>query len=293
MIKEGGEMANSKKVWLHKHNESAKELNIDFSLIPKWKRDLIDIVAELSVKRIKLRMTQDELAKKMGVKQPVVARFEHMGRTPGLESIYKYAEGLGVELKPLQFAEAFRFPKPEDEEEDYPAELYAPWQKNVYGIVADLAVYRIKQRVSQAELAKRMGTSQSVITRFERMGRIPTIEFIYKVAAALGVELEGLKVIEVQQRSIEFACSSDSISVTIQSDIVSNLVEQVIQCNFDKEMDTTNITEFKIYIPSQVIAFEKFEISNEGIDCVVELNSSDESQNTETLVFTKDYLTAA
>ena len=90
-------MAKSKKVWLHKHNESAKELDIDFSSSPKWKRDLIDIVSDLFVKRIKLRMAQEELAKKMGVKQPVVARFEHMGRTPGLESIYKYAEGLGLE----------------------------------------------------------------------------------------------------------------------------------------------------------------------------------------------------
>jgi transcriptional regulator with XRE-family HTH domain len=184
-----------KDIWTHKHNESEKELNIDFSSIPKWKRDLIDIVSDLSVKRIKLRMTQKELAKKMGVKQPVVARFEHMGRTPGLESIYKYAEGLGVELKPLQFAKAYRIPRPDDDD-DYPAELFAPWQKNVYSIVADLAVYRIKQRVSQAELAKRMDTSQSVITRFERMGRIPTIEFIYKVAEALGVELEGLSISE-------------------------------------------------------------------------------------------------
>jgi len=61
-------MANSKKVKLQKHNESANELDIDFSSIPKWKRDLIDIVSDLFVKRIKLRMTQDELAKKMGVK---------------------------------------------------------------------------------------------------------------------------------------------------------------------------------------------------------------------------------
>ncbi|MCD8478847.1 MAG: helix-turn-helix transcriptional regulator [Candidatus Cloacimonetes bacterium] len=189
-------MANSKKVWLYKHNESAKELNIDFSSISKWKGDLIDVVADLCVKRVKLRMTQKALAQKMGVSQPVVARFEYMGRTPGLESIYKYAEGLGVELKPLQFAKEFRIPKPVDDEEDFPSELFAPWQKNVYSIVADLAVYRIKQRVSQAELAKRMGTSQSVITRFERMGRIPTIEFLYKVAEALGVELEGISIRE-------------------------------------------------------------------------------------------------
>jgi transcriptional regulator with XRE-family HTH domain len=198
----GGMM--KKDIWTHKHNESAQELDIDFSSIPKWKRDLIDIVADLSVKRIKLKMTQDELAKKMGVSQPVVARFEYMGRTPGLESIYKYAEGLGLELKPLQFAEEFRIPKPVDDEEDFPSELFAPWQKNVYEIVADLAVYRVKQRVSQAELARRMHTSQSVITRFERMGRIPTIEFIYKVAEGLGVKLAPLRIMDSTVASSPF-----------------------------------------------------------------------------------------
>ncbi len=219
-------MANSKKVKLRKHNESAKELDIDFSSIPKWKQDLIDIVSDLSVKRIKLRMTQDELAQKMGVKQPVVARFEHMGRTPGLESIYKYAEGLGVELKPLQFAEEFRIYKAEDDEEDFPSEVFAPWQKNVYSIVADLAVYRIKQRVSQAELAKRMGTSQSVITRFERMGRIPTIEFIYKVAEALGVELEGLSIREYPMYSCSFQDTSYFDSMVAQAEELSSFTEE-------------------------------------------------------------------
>jgi hypothetical protein len=34
------------------------------------------------------------------------------------------------------------------------------------------------------------------------MGRIPTIEFIYKVAEALGVELEGLSIREYSQRAI-------------------------------------------------------------------------------------------
>ena len=219
-------MANSKKVKLRKHNESAKELDIDFSSIPKWKQDLIDIVADLSVKRVKLRMTQEALAQKMGVKQPVVARFEHMGRTPGLESIYKYAEGLGVEMKPLQFAEEFRIYKAEDDEEDFPSEVFAPWQKNVYSIVADLAVYRIKQRISQTELAKRMGTSQSVITRFERMGRIPTIEFIYKVADALGVELEALSISEYPHYSCSFEDTSYFDSIVAKAEEVSCFTEE-------------------------------------------------------------------
>lgn len=247
-------MVNSKKLRLCKHNESAQELDIDFSSIPQWKRDLIDIVADLCVKRIKLKMTQEELAQKMGVKQPVVARFEYMGRTPGLESIYKYADGLGVELKPLQFAEEFRIPKPVDDEEDFPSELFAPWQKNVYEIVADLAVYRVKQRVSQAELARRMHTSQSVITRFERMGRIPTIEFIYKVAEALGVELEGLQVRQVQEQSFVLEESSDDDNTcNMRPEFFADLISPKSQCTFIQEMDIANNPESHISIFHQDI----------------------------------------
>jgi len=285
-------MAKSRKIWLHKHNESAQALNIDFSSIPKWKRDLIDIVADLSVKRIKLRMTQEALAQKMGVSQPVVARFEYMGRTPGLESIYKYAEGLGLELKPLQFAKAYRIPRPDDDD-DYPAELFAPWQKNVYSIVADLDVYRIKQRMSQAELAKRMDTSQSVITRFERMGRIPTIEFIYKVAEALGVELEGLQIIEVQQRSCVFEDSSDSDTSMEHPESIGYLMEQFSHCAFSQEIDNPSIPDIQASKLYQDIAFEVLKISTVGVDCKVELNSSEDSENINDLVFTKEDLKVA
>ncbi|HPF08799.1 MAG: helix-turn-helix transcriptional regulator [Candidatus Cloacimonetes bacterium] len=219
-------MASKNKLWTHKHNESAQELNIDFSSIPKWKRDLIDIVADLSVKRIKLRMTQDELAKKMGVKQPVVARFEYMGRTPGLESIYKYAEGLGLELKPLKIVPPIPTTHSEDDELELPKPDIAQWQQNVYELIADLKVSRLQQRVSQAELARRMGTSQSVITRFERMGRIPTIEFIYKVADALGVELEGLSIREYPHYSCSFEDTSYFDSMVAQAEELSSFTQE-------------------------------------------------------------------
>ena len=219
-------MASKNKLWTHKQNESAPELRIDFSSIPKWKRDLIDIVADLSVKRVKLRMTQEALAQKMGVKQPVVARFEHMGRTPGLESIYKYAEGLGVEMKPLKIVSPILITHSVDDELDLPKPDIPKWQQNIYELIADLKVCRLKQRISQAELAKRMGTSQSVITRFERMGRIPTIEFIYKVADALGVELEALSISEYPHYSCSFEDTSYFDSIVAKAEEVSCFTEE-------------------------------------------------------------------
>jgi len=188
-------MAKSGKLWLHKHNESAQEPDKDFPSITRWGRDLIDIISDLTAKRTRLEMTQDELAKKMGVSQPVVARFENMGRIPSIEFIYKVADGLGVELKPLRMISPKLATDSEDDELDMPKPDIPRWQQNIYEIIADLTVCRLRQRISQAELARRMGTSQSVITRFERMGRMPTLEFIYRVADALGAELEPIQIL--------------------------------------------------------------------------------------------------
>lgn len=48
---------------------------------------------------------------------------------------------------------------------------------------------RYEQGLTQAELARRMGTKQSAISRFERHGN-PTIEFMQKLSRALGLTLK-------------------------------------------------------------------------------------------------------
>lgn len=52
-------------------------------------------------------------------------------------------------------------------------------------------VYRLRTeaRLTQAELARRMGTTQSAIARMEGGGTRPTIETLEKLAAAVGGEL--------------------------------------------------------------------------------------------------------
>jgi len=53
---------------------------------------------------------------------------------------------------------------------------------------------RNKRRLSQKELAERMGTSQSAIARFERGNINPTLEFAARLAKVLNAELAvGLK----------------------------------------------------------------------------------------------------
>jgi ribosome-binding protein aMBF1 (putative translation factor) len=62
-------------------------------------------------------------------------------------------------------------------------------------LVRQLRELREQLGVTQGELARRLKTTQSVVARFERRERVPTFEFIERVARALGVrvrvELEG------------------------------------------------------------------------------------------------------
>ena len=62
-------------------------------------------------------------------------------------------------------------------------------------LVRQLRELREHLGVSQEELARKLKTTQSAIARFERRERVPTFEFLEKVARALGVrvrvELEG------------------------------------------------------------------------------------------------------
>ena len=48
---------------------------------------------------------------------------------------------------------------------------------------------RIKQNLTQSELAKKLGTKQSAISRLERGAYNPTLTFLRKTANALGAEI--------------------------------------------------------------------------------------------------------
>jgi len=57
-------------------------------------------------------------------------------------------------------------------------------------LMLELIQARKEGRITQKELAKRMGTKQSAISRFESGRTNPTVAFLYKLADALGVEIE-------------------------------------------------------------------------------------------------------
>ena len=58
-----------------------------------------------------------------------------------------------------------------------------------FEMIQKLIEVRLTQGMTQADLAKKMGTKQSAISRFESGTYNPSLQFLLKVADALGVTL--------------------------------------------------------------------------------------------------------
>lgn len=58
-------------------------------------------------------------------------------------------------------------------------------------LVLEVIDERLSKDISQKELAKIAGTTQSVISRFENLGRQPRISFLQRIATALGATFRG------------------------------------------------------------------------------------------------------
>ena len=59
-----------------------------------------------------------------------------------------------------------------------------------YEIIALLIKKRLQQRLTQKQIARRVGTKQSAISRLESGTYNPSLNFLYKVADALDVKLK-------------------------------------------------------------------------------------------------------
>lgn len=62
--------------------------------------------------------------------------------------------------------------------------------KPKYDLIRAILDARIKDGVTQKELARRAGTTQSAIARFEAGTGNPTLEFLSRVSSAVGARLE-------------------------------------------------------------------------------------------------------
>ena len=63
-----------------------------------------------------------------------------------------------------------------------------------YAVISDLIALRLKKRMSQKDVAERLGTKQSAIARLESGDVNPSLEFLQRIAQALDSKL----IIQVQ-----------------------------------------------------------------------------------------------
>lgn len=62
------------------------------------KDPLNDFIVEVITERLDKDLNQEEIAKKMGTRQPVISRFENLGRKPSYEFMERLAKVLGGNL---------------------------------------------------------------------------------------------------------------------------------------------------------------------------------------------------
>ncbi|PIU03367.1 transcriptional regulator [Candidatus Shapirobacteria bacterium CG08_land_8_20_14_0_20_39_18] len=83
---------------------SAEELQKEWMKDPEFRRAYEDLEPEFQIARalidarIKKKMTQAEIAKKAGTKQPVISRLEGAQGSPSLSLIKRIAQALDVRL---------------------------------------------------------------------------------------------------------------------------------------------------------------------------------------------------
>ena len=58
-----------------------------------------------------------------------------------------------------------------------------------YAVISELIKARIKYKMTQADVAKKVGTKQSAIARLESGNVNPSLEFLNKVAQVMGLSV--------------------------------------------------------------------------------------------------------
>ncbi|GAB1468560.1 hypothetical protein MASR2M64_12930 [Candidatus Cloacimonadota bacterium] len=90
------------------------------------------------------------------------------------------------------------------------------WKQDVFNLVAELTKYRLRNKITQQKLADRLQVKQSVIARFEKLGRYPTVEFLYKIADGLGMQLD-ISVRPVEVATVSEAAKGEKAEVSLFS----------------------------------------------------------------------------
>jgi transcriptional regulator with XRE-family HTH domain len=115
-------------------------------------------------------------------------------------------------------------------------------------IITESIIARDALGLSQYELATTMNTTQSVISRFENMGRLPSYDFISRLSLSLGHELgitifgEYMAVVPIEKQAvIKEIAESEGLEIKqfVQSMLEDTIFEKTYQYKKSK-----NITKY-------------------------------------------------
>jgi transcriptional regulator with XRE-family HTH domain len=76
-----------------------KDFKKSITSISEDEMTVIDTLSYLQAERIRQGISQHELAERIGMKQPQLAKIERMKSTPSLTTLNRYAHGLGLEIR--------------------------------------------------------------------------------------------------------------------------------------------------------------------------------------------------
>ncbi len=131
-----------------------------------------------------------------------------------------------------------------DKKVDFDFGSMEPWKETLLSYMGQLLNARLKKKLSQAELAKRMNVKQSVISRFEHAGRIPTFEFLYRVTQALEMNLmitpHGERTIVLSPEQMDTLKRHANRTNTDVYSVVSEMVDSF--CNDSYSVDSAEET---------------------------------------------------
>jgi transcriptional regulator with XRE-family HTH domain len=166
------------------------------------------------------------------------------------QDINNRKEGTIFEIFEKQYQEA------ENKEElDY----WAP----LTNIISESIELRDSKRMSQTDLASKMKTRQSVISRFENMGRLPNYDFFVRLAIALdhapGMTLYGdyMAVVPFEQQA--FIKGLADKNKTSTKEFVQDLLDHAINCrvfNTNYEKIVATAAEEPLYNENNELAYK-------------------------------------
>lgn len=87
---------------MNKENTSIKiwdETENNITSLDKCEKTEVDLISIIIEKRMELGLSQRDLAKLTGIKQPAIARMESFRATPTLKTLITITKSLGLEIK--------------------------------------------------------------------------------------------------------------------------------------------------------------------------------------------------